>query len=140
MQNLLIDTNIVLDLLAKREPHYSDAALLFSLADKENIKLSVNALTFANTNYILCKLLSVSEARDILGKFRVLVSILPLNDKIIDLALNDSNFPDFEDGLQYYTALENNQNFIISRDLKGFRKSVIPVMTAEQFFATIQNH
>jgi predicted nucleic acid-binding protein len=137
MQNLLIDTNIVLDLLAKREPYYADAARLFSLADKENIKLSVNALTFANTNYILSKLLSVLEARDVLGKFRVLVSVLPLNDKIIDLALNDSNFPDFEDGLQYYTALENNQNFIISRDLKGFRKSVIPVMTAEQFCATI---
>lgn len=137
MQNLLIDTNIVLDLLAKREPYYSDAARLFSLADKENIKLSVNALTFANTNYILSKLLSVLEARDVLGKFRVLVSVLPLNDKIIDLALNDSNFPDFEDGLQYYTALESNQNFIISRDLKGFRKSVIPVMTAEQFCATI---
>ena len=137
MQNLLIDTNIVLDLLAKREPYYADAARLFSLADKENIKLSVNALTFANTNYILSKLLSVLEARDVLGKFRVLVSVLPLNDKIIDLALNDSNFSDFEDGLQYYTALENNQNFIISRDLKGFRKSVIPVMTAEQFCATI---
>ena len=137
MQNLLIDTNIVLDLLAKREPYYTDSAHLFSLADKENIKLSVNALTFANTNYILSKLLSVLEARDVLGKFRVLVSVLPLNDKIIDLALNDSNFPDFEDGLQYYTALENNQNFIISRHLKGFRKSVIPVMTAEQFCATI---
>ena len=137
MQNLLIDTNIVLDLLAKREPYYADSAHLFSLADKENIKLSVNALTFANTNYILSKLLSVLEARDVLGKFRVLVSVLPLNDKIIDLALNDSNFPDFEDGLQYYTALENNQNFIISRDLKGFRKSVIPVMTAEQFCAII---
>ena len=137
MQNLLIDTNIVLDLLAKREPYYADSARLFSLADKENIKLSVNALTFANTNYILSKLLSVLEARDVLGKFRVLVSVLPLNDKIIDLALNDSNFPDFEDGLQYYTALENNQNFIITRDFKGFRKSMIPVMTAEQFCATI---
>lgn len=53
MKKLLIDTNIIIDLLAKREPFYNEAALLFTLADKNKIQLSVSSLTFANINYIL---------------------------------------------------------------------------------------
>ena len=97
MSKLLVDTNIVLDLLAKREPFYKSAAHIFSLADKNKLKLSISTLTFANTNYVFSRLKSASEAREILRRFRVLVSIVSLNDKIIDLALNDSNFGDFED-------------------------------------------
>jgi predicted nucleic acid-binding protein len=50
MNTILVDTNIVIDLLAKREPFYVEAASLFSLADKKQIKLFVSALTIANTN------------------------------------------------------------------------------------------
>jgi len=132
----LIDTNIVLDLLSKREPFYESSAQLFSLSDKKKLKLTVSALTFANTNYVLSKLKSAIEAREILRRFKILIKILPLNDKIIDLALNDKNFQDFEDGLQYYTAVENNQDYIITRDLKDFKNSKIPVMTSEEFLTS----
>jgi len=56
MIRLLIDTNIVIDLLANRKEFYLEAATLFTLADKNRITLTVSALTFANTNYILSKL------------------------------------------------------------------------------------
>ena len=62
---------------------------------------------------------------------------MPLDDKIIGLALNDNDFEDFEDGLQYFTAIENNQDIIITRNLKDFKKSKIPVMNAEQVLKTI---
>jgi predicted nucleic acid-binding protein len=137
MSKLLIDTNIVLDLLARRDPFYDGAAMLFSLADKHKIKLTVSSLTFANTNYVLSKLKSAREAREILRRFKTLVGVLNLNDKIIELALNDEGFKDFEDGLQYYTALEHNQNTIITRDLKDFKSSKIPVMTAEEYLSTL---
>jgi predicted nucleic acid-binding protein len=138
MNKILIDTNIVIDLLAKRDPFYKSAAQLFSLADKQKVELSVSSLTFANTNYILCKLKSIQEARNILRRFRVLVKILQLNDKLIDLALNDNNFKDFEDGLQYYTAIENEQDVIITRNLKDFKKLKIPVMTADEYLVSIE--
>ena len=64
MKKLLVDTNIVIDLLAKREPYYSDSANLFSLADKKYLTLSVSSLTFANTNYILLKSKSANEAEN----------------------------------------------------------------------------
>lgn len=135
MRKLLVDTNVVIDLLAKREEFYSEAARLFSLADKQEIKLTVSSLTFANTSYILTKLLSAKAAREILRKFKVLVDLLSLDDKITELALSDERFSDFEDGLQYYSAIENDVDIIITRNKKDFKNSKIPILTAKEFLA-----
>jgi predicted nucleic acid-binding protein len=135
MSRLLIDTNIVIDLLSKREKFYDEAADLFSRADKKELELTISSLTFANTNYILSKLKSAKEAREILRKFKVLVELLSLDDKITELALSDDNFPDFEDGLQYYSAIENQIDIIITRNKKDFKNSKIPVLTAKEFLA-----
>ena len=136
MINILLDTNIIIDLLAAREPFYTEAAELFSLADKKTIKLSVSALSLANTHYILSKFSNGQEARKILRNFKVIVDILPLDDKIVDLALN-SEFRDFEDAIQYFTAIENDQKLIITRNKSDFKGSKIPVMTASEFLKSI---
>ncbi|TVZ28134.1 putative nucleic acid-binding protein [Gillisia sp. Hel_I_86] len=137
MRKILIDTNIVIDLLSKRKDFYDDAANLFSLADKKELKLTISSLTFANTNYILTKLKSAKEAREILRKFKVLVELLNLDDKITELALSDESFPDFEDGLQYYSAIENEIDIIITRNKKDFKNSKLPILTAKEYLATI---
>ncbi|GAB3011669.1 PIN domain nuclease [Cyclobacterium sediminis] len=136
MSRLLIDTNIVMDLLSKRENFYDEAADLFSRADKKELELTISSLTFANTNYILSKLKSAKEAREILRRFKVLVELLSLDDKITELALSDEDFLDFEDGLQYYSAIENNVDIIITRNKKDFKNSKIPVFTAREFLAS----
>lgn len=135
MSRLLIDTNIVIDLLSKREEFYDEAADLFSRADKKELELTISSLTFANTNYVLSKIKSHKEARQILRKFKVLVEVLSLDDKITDLALSDEGFHDFEDGLQYYSAMENEIEVIITRNKKDFKNSKIPVLTAKEFLA-----
>jgi predicted nucleic acid-binding protein len=117
MENLLIDTNIIVDLLSKRKNFYQEAQELFTLADEQEVKLYISSLTFANTHYLLSKELNSNEARKVLIKFKLLVSILPLDDKILELALS-SDFNDYEDGIQYYTALENKLNIIITRNKK----------------------
>ncbi len=89
----------------------------------------------ANTNYILSKLTSVKTSREILRKFKVLVEILSLDDRIIELALSDDLFPDFEDGLQYYSAIEHSVDIIITRNKKDFKKSKLPVFTAKEYLA-----
>lgn len=137
MKKLFIDTNIVLDLLAKREPFYESSAKLFSLADRNVIQLSVSSLTFANTNYVLSKLKSTSEAKEILRKFKLLVHIVSLSEKIVNLALNNSAFKDFEDGLQYYSAIESNQDIIITRNQKDFKSSLLSIMSAEEFLSSL---
>jgi len=133
MKKLFIDTNIVIDLLSRREPFYEESAILFSLADKNIIELSISSLTIANTSYTLLRRTNSKSAKEILRKLRLIITIFPLDDKIIGLALNDNSFSDFEDGLQYFTAIENNQDLIITRNLKDFKNSNLPVMTARQF-------
>jgi len=136
MINILLDTNIILDLLAAREPFYAEAAELFSLADKKSIKLSVSALSFANIHYILSKFINDQEARKILRNFKVIVSVLPLDEKIVDLALN-SDFKNFEDSIQYFTAIENAQKLIVTRNKSDFKHSKIPIMTAGEFIKSL---
>lgn len=133
MSRVLIDTNIVIDLLSRRKEFYDEAADLFSRADRKELVLAISSLTFANTNYVLTKLKSAKEAREILRKFKVLVEILSLDDKITQLALSDDDFPDFEDGLQYYSAVENQIDIIITRNKKDFKNSKIPALTAREF-------
>lgn len=133
MRKLFVDTNIVIDLLAKREPFYLEAAVLFSLADKKQVSLATSSLTIVNTSYLLIKQLGSNSAKAILRKLRLILTVLPLDDKVIDLALNDETFTDFEDALQYFSALENHQEVIITRNLKDFKHSALPTMTAKQF-------
>ena len=137
MKKLFIDTNIVIDLLSRREPFYDEAATLFSLADKKQIELTVSSLTIANTSYALLRQMDSNKAKSILRKLRLIVKILSLDDKIVGLALNDENFSDFEDGLQYFTAIENGQDLIVTRNLRDFKNSKLPIMTARQFIETI---
>jgi len=132
MDKILVDTNIIIDLLAKRENFYKPALELFTLADKRKIKLAISSLTFANTYYILSKDLPSPKVREILRKFKLLTKVFPMDDKIIDLSLN-SEFKDFEDAIQYYTAIENKNEIILTRNLKDFKLSKLPVMTAEQY-------
>lgn len=135
MATIFIDTNIILDLLLKRTPFYKSAESIFSLADKNKIDLVVSALSIANAHYIISSIKSKTIAREAIAKFKVLVTIVSLSDKIIELSLNDNKFPDFEDGLQYYSAIEVNCKFIITRDLKDFKNSNLPVMTADSYIA-----
>jgi predicted nucleic acid-binding protein len=137
MKKIFVDTNIVIDLLSRREPFFEEAAELFSLADKKQIELAVSSLTIANTSYVLLRQMDSNKAKSVLRKLRLIFKVLPLDDKIIGLALNDETFSDFEDGLQYFTAIEDEQELIITRNLKDFKNSKLPTMTAKQFIETI---
>ena len=137
MRKIFLDTNIILDLLASRIPFYTEAAELFSLADKKKLTLSISSLCLADTHYILSRQNPEMEVRKILRKFKVLVNVLALDDKITDLALN-SEFRDFEDAIQYYTAIENEQELIITRNQSDFKDSKIPIMTAGEFIKSIE--
>jgi len=132
MDNILVDTNIILDLLSKREGFYKDAQELFTLSDYNKVKLYVSSLSIANIHYLLSKNLTSDEARKILIKFKVLVEVLPMDDKILELALV-SDFNDFEDAIQYHSALENKLDVIVTRNKKDFKDSILPIFTAQEF-------
>lgn len=132
MEKVFVDTNVVIDLLAKREPFYKDAQDLFTRSDKKEIQLHISSLTFANAYYSIAKHYKSVDAKKYLAKFKVLVTVLPVEDKAIELALA-SDFEDFEDGLQYFVAMDYACDCIITRNKKDFKQSKIPVLTAEEY-------
>ncbi|MDR3714493.1 MAG: PIN domain-containing protein [Puia sp.] len=136
MDKVFVDTDIALDMLAERKPHYQPAALLFTLADQGKLTLFVSSLSFSNLHYLLSKMYTQASSRRILNTFKVLVKVLAVDEKIIDLALN-SAFKDFEDAIQYFTAVENHVSILLTRNLKDYKAAEITVMTAEDYLLSI---
>jgi len=134
MAKIFVDTDVCLDLLSGRKPFNAIAERLFTLADLGKIKICVSSLSFSNIDYILQSQYKISDSRKILATFKTLVSVLAVDDKIVDLAIV-SDFVDFEDAIQYNTAIENNIKILLTRNLKDYRKSIIQVMNPETFLS-----
>jgi len=132
MEKVFVDSDIILDLLAKREPYYQVAAELFSRAEKKEVKIYISALIFSNLFYVLRKMTTRPKARETLKKLRSLIQILPIDDKIIDQALH-SEFPDLEDAIQCYTVWANDISILITRNKRDYKLAAISVYTAAEF-------
>jgi predicted nucleic acid-binding protein len=126
-----IDTDVILDLLLAREPFFAAATRLFLLVQDREIEGCVSPLIFSNLFYILRKELSAPEAVAALRKLKILTRVLPVDDRTIDSALA-SSFADFEDAIQYYTALSNEVDVIVTRNKRDFKASKLPALNAEE--------
>jgi predicted nucleic acid-binding protein len=131
---VFVDTDVVLDLLSRRDPFYPHAARLFSRAERGLIKACVSSLSFANLFYILRKETSGRRALKILKLFREVVTVLPVDDAVVSNALN-AGFADFEDAVQYHVALAARIPVLVTRNTRHYRKSVITVCSAEEYLA-----
>ena len=134
MVKIFADTDVCLDLLSARKPFNAFAERLFSLADRGKIKICVSSLSFSNIDYLLKSQYKRDDSRKILAKFKTLVTVLAVDDKIIDLAIA-SDFSDFEDAIQYNTAIENNIKILVTRNLKDYKKGMIQIMNPETFLS-----
>jgi len=134
---LFWDTNIMFDFLGERDPFYISAAKIATLADKREVTVIASALSYATISYLLAKYESLEKIKDKLRKFKVISEVCELDELIIEKSLN-SDFSDFEDSLQYYSALRTECDIIITRNGKDFKKSQIPVMTPDEFLNSIK--
>jgi predicted nucleic acid-binding protein len=134
MKSVLCDINFFLDIFLRREPFYSPAAKMFKKIEEKTLKGNICALSFPTLYYILSKELKRERAIQVLEKIRIVFSVLPVDAKVIDLSLS-SDFKDFEDALQYYSALEAKTDCIISRNKSDYKNSGLPVLTPEEFLS-----
>ncbi len=134
---LFWDTNVMLDFLGERDPFYISAAKIATLADKREVTIIASALSYATITYFLTKYEGLEKTKDKLRKFKVISEICEIDKLIIEKGLN-SDFSDFEDSLQYYSALRTECDIIITRNGKDFKKSQIPVMTPDEFLNSIK--
>lgn len=132
MKKVFVDSDIILDLLARREPYYIFAAKLFSLIDQQKIMGFTSPIVFANLHYLLKKNISNLSALKSLRKLKTLINVLPVDERVIEQSLN-SEFTDFEDAIQYFTAVNNGISLLLTRNKIDFKKSKIPIATAEEF-------
>jgi predicted nucleic acid-binding protein len=133
---VFIDTNVMLDFLGEREKFYLDAAKIATLADQKKITLVVSALSYATVSYFITKYEGIEKTKNKLRKFKVLSSICELDEKIIEQSLG-SEFKDFEDALQYFSALRTECNVLITRNEKDFKLARLPIMNPKEFLNSL---
>ena len=133
MTRLFLDTNIVVDLLDRREPFCHDAVRLFSMAYNKQVQLVVSPMTFSTASFLLPKH-GPEGVRKLLSNFRQLARVSTTDERTVDDSLA-SQFQDFEDAMQYFTALNAKTEIIITRNGKDFTASNLPVMTATEYIA-----
>lgn len=136
MKRLFLDTNIVIDLLDKRMPFCEDAATLFAEAYHKRVQLIISPTTYATASYLLGRHNSIEEVHNLLANLRQLTRVSTEDERVVDDAIA-SKFADFEDALQYYSAIRAKADVIITRNGKDFAASRIPVMTAAEYLESL---
>jgi predicted nucleic acid-binding protein len=131
MKRLFLDTNIVVDVLERREPFCHDAVRLFTMAYNKQVQLIVSPMTYSTASFLLRKH-GPEGVRNLLSNFRQLSRVATTNERIVDDSLA-SQFNDFEDAMQYFSAKHENVDYIITRNKKDFAVSDIPVFEPQEF-------
>ena len=133
---LLIDANIVLDVLQKREPHWKDSSAVWKLCETEQAEGYISTLTFANLVYVMRKELEPAQIEDVLTKLRLIFRFADFSTadmtKAAEMAWND-----FEDSVQSATAERIHADFIITRNVRDFNRSKVMAFTPTEFIARI---
>ena len=138
MKNLFIDTNVIIDVLAGRKPFSETTAKLFNYAEKGKINLYVSALSYSNIYYIIKKICSHRAMLVMLKDLEAITVTLDVTKQIISKSLH-SDFIDFEDSIQYYTALSNKKiGAIVTRNGKDYKKSDLAILTPQEALSVIE--
>ncbi len=131
---LLLDTNVLLDVLAARKPFYETAARIWSLAGHEDVEAFVSAISFNNVYYIVREAGGKAKADEALRTLRGLFTPVPLDAGLINQAM-DAPIDDSEDAVQFHSAARRKCDYLITRDPDGFPSSGVPVLSPQEFLA-----
>lgn len=132
--NVFIDTNVVVDFLGKRDGFFESAAMIFQMQKDEKINAVVSSLTIINCAYILRKVFSREVMLDKVEKLCKTFRISAIDKTTLVEALERRPY-DFEDTVQYISALPYKPDIIITRDKRGFLDLEVPIMAPDEFIA-----
>ena len=139
MNYFFIDTNIIIDFIADRKPFSKAAAKLFDYSEKGKIKLFISSLSYSNIYYVVKKSTTHKEMIMVLRELETMTETLDVTKSIIKSSLS-SDFKDFEDAIQYYTAISNKKtSAIVTRDTKDYKQSNLAVLTPEEAVGLIES-
>ena len=131
---LFLDTNIVIDVIANREPFVKDSRIILNLCETGKAEGVISALTLCTISYVLRKFATPGMMRTKLRDLRNILTPIDLSVSLLDKAIA-SSITDFEDAVQFYTAAYSDADVIITRNIKHFPQDNIPVLTPTEFLA-----
>ena len=136
MTRALIDVNVVLDVLAEREPFVSDSQAVLQLVEAGAVEGVLAAHSVTTLHYLLSKHLSKAKARRTLEDLLHLLRIVAVDEDRIRHALA-MNWADFEDAVQAACAEKAEADYLVTRDKRGFKGSVVRAVTPAELVALI---
>jgi predicted nucleic acid-binding protein len=135
MNRILIDADVILDFFFDRKPFSEFASTIFSLCEGNKIKGFVTPVTYSNVYYLLRQTAKHEKVIENLTQLLSITEVLTMNKDSVFQALH-SGFKDFEDALQYFSALQDKSiDAIITRNTRDYKLSEIAVLTPENFLA-----
>ncbi len=129
---IFIDTDVILDLVFERKPFYHNAQKVLALVEKNLIIGYTSSLILANCYYIISSNKNKTIAAKTVSKLRSILKVLPFTDKEIGESLN-SNLKDFEDGVQYFIAVNHGLDTLITRNINDYKGVDISVLLPNDF-------
>ena len=136
MKSVLIDTDVLLDFYLDRKPFSDDSLQLLLKCEQKQFRAFITPVIVANTYYILRRHATHHYVVERLQILLNTISVLAMDQKQV-LAALESKFTDFDDALQCFSAVNSNKiDAIITRNIKDFKKSALPVFTPQEYLAT----
>jgi predicted nucleic acid-binding protein len=137
---VFIDANILVATLNKEYPLFTWSSRILSLQGKHNIKLFTSPLCLAIAFYFSSKKSGEKMARKKMEMLLQHIGITTIDQNITDQAIQNKLIHDFEDGMEYYSAIQNKCNCIITENQKDFYFSVIEVVGCEAFLMSLHQN
>lgn len=135
MRKVLFDTNVILDIILEREPHFEYSIKAVNVINKKVIGY-IDVLTLVNTFYFARKKVKIEKVKEFIQNLLDLFKVINASKETCIKALN-SDFNDFEDAIQEFSAVDEGIEIIVTRNIKDFKHSVLKVLSPEEFFNTL---
>jgi len=124
---ILVDTNVILDVLSRREPHYLASAAIWALVEQKKLDGFLAAHTVTTLHYLLSKHLSRPQANLTLTKLLQVFAVAAVDEAVILKALA-LGWADFEDAVQMAAALNAQVDYLVTRNPRDFKDPLVKVL------------
>lgn len=135
--NALIDTNVIVDVLTGRAPHFADSALVLDKAERGEFVATLCATTITTVYYLVRRHCGPEATMEKMLDITAICHVSPVNRAVIDSALH-SDFPDFEDAVLHHSAVLSGADCIITRNQADFRHSSLTIYSPGQFLEALK--
>ncbi|USE35714.1 PIN domain-containing protein [Endozoicomonas sp. SCSIO W0465] len=130
--SILVDTNVILDVLLEREPFAQNSSRIMALVERRACTGYLCATTLTTIHYLACKTIGKEAGQQAIQTLLQIYRVAPVDHQVLQMALN-TGFKDYEDSVLYASGVNAGTGAIITRNVKDFSASELPVYTPEEY-------